>query len=155
MTDIPPMPVTTGSHTLATSATAPTRKTMSEDITWVEVEARPPSPVPTTEEEMEESSNNNQLGESYVADVQHSGSKAPFHCTDVMTCEHLKNHFNKCLNDKINNTFKDLFSNINIDSIQETYPNISIYNSIIVQFVVLEASEVGLWAKTFQIAGHC
>ena len=88
-----------------------------------------------TKEEVEESSNNNQLGESYVAGVQHSSSKAPFHCTDEMTCEYLKNHFNESLNDKIWNTFKDLFSNINIDSIQETYPKISIYNIIIMQYV--------------------
>ena len=112
VTGIPLMPMTIGSHTLATSATTPARGNLSKDITLVEVEARPLSSVPTTEEEVEESSNNNQLGESYVADVQHSGSKAPFHCTDVMTHGHLKNHFTKCLNDKIYNTFKDLYSNI-------------------------------------------
>ena len=73
------------------------------------------------------------------------------------------------LNDKIYNTYKDLFCNINIDSIQETCPKISIYNNIIMQYVeetnlkyrldlkfaILEAPEKGLWAKTFQIVGHC
>ena len=73
VTGILPMPVANRSHTLATSATAPTKKTLSEDVTWVEVETRPPSPVPTTEEEVDKSSNKNQLGESYVADVQHGG----------------------------------------------------------------------------------
>ena len=82
--------------------------------------------------------------------------------------EHFKNHFNECLSDKIYNTFRDLFSNINLNSIQKTYPKISIYNKIIAQFVEetnlkysldpkftkLEAPEVGLWTKTFQVAGH-
>ena len=111
-----------------------------------------------TEEKVEESSNNNQLGESYMADVQHSGINVPFHCTDVMTCEHLTNNFNECLNDKVYNMFKDLFSNVNIDSIQETYLKISICNNIIAQsveetnlkygldlkFTILEALEVSL-----------
>ena len=64
--------------------------------------------------------------------------------------------------------FKDLFSSITIDSIQETYPKISIYNNIIVQlveetnlkygldlkFTILEAAEVGLWARTFQVVDY-
>ena len=58
-------------------------KTLLEDMTQAEVEARPPSPVPTNKEEVEESSDNNQLGESYMADVQHSGINVPFHCTDA------------------------------------------------------------------------
>ena len=49
--------------------------------------------------------------------------------------EHLTNHFNESLSDKVYNTFKDLFSNVNLNSIQETYPKISIYDKIIVQFV--------------------
>ena len=65
-------------------------------------------------------------------------------------------------------TFKYIFCNVNLNSIQETYPNISVYYKIIIQFVEktnlkygldlkftkLEAQEVGLWAKTFQEAGH-
>ena len=67
--------------------------------------------------------------------------------------------FNTCLSNKVYNTFKDFFSNIIIDSIQETYPKINVYNKIIVQFVKetnpkygldlkftkLEAPEVDLW----------
>ena len=82
--------------------------------------------------------------------------------------EHLTNHFNEQLNVKILDIFKDLFSNVNVDSIQETYPNINVYNKIITQFVEetnmrygvslkfteLEAPEVGLRAKTFQVVGH-
>ena len=36
---------------------------------------------------------------------------------------------------KILDTFKDLYSNVNINNIQETYPNISVYNKIITQYV--------------------
>ena len=84
---------------------------------------------------VEEPSTNNQLGESYLADVQHNGKHIPFHCTDADECKHLTNHFNELLSNKVYNTFKDLFSNINLDSIQETYPKISVYNKIIAQFV--------------------
>ena len=62
--------------------------------------------------------------------------------------------------------FTELFSNVNIDSIQETYPKINVYNKEILQYVKettmkyglnlkltkLEALEVGLWARTFQVA---
>ena len=82
--------------------------------------------------------------------------------------EHLTTHFSEQLNAKIFNSFKGLFSNVNVNSIQETYPKISIYNKIIMQYVdkinikygvnlkftKLETPEVGLWAKTFQVAGH-
>ena len=103
-----------------------------------------------------------------MADIQHNSNHGPFHCTNVMACEHLTNNFNKCLSNKVYNTFKDLFSNINIDSVQETCPKISIYNNIIAQFVKetnlkysldikftkLEAPDVGLFVKTFQLVGH-
>ena len=95
------MPVTIGSYTPVTSATTPTMKTLSEDMTQADVEARPLSPVPTNEEEVEGSSENNQLGDSYVADIQHRGINVPFHCTNVMMHEHFTNHFNECLNDKV------------------------------------------------------
>ena len=78
---------------------------------------------------------------------------------------HLTNHFNEQLNAKIFDTFKALFSKINVNSIQETYPKISVYNKIIVQYIdktnikcglnlkftKLEAPQVGLWAKNFRL----
>ena len=111
---------------------------------------------------------NNKLGESYVAGVQENGKHVPLLCTDAEEHEHLTNHYNKQLNAKILDTFKDILSNVNIDSIQERYPKISVYNKIIVQymnetnikyslnlkFTTLEAPEVGFWAKTFQVADH-
>ena len=137
-------------------------------MTQAELVAGPPAPVSLNEEPVQESSTNNQLGESYVADIQHKGKHVLFHCADMDECKHLTNRFNECLSNKVYNMFKDLFSNINLDGIQETYPKISMYNKIIVQFVEetnlkyssdlkfpnLEAQEVGLWAKTFQLAGH-
>ena len=135
-------------------------------MTQAELVARLPIPVCPNEEPGEESRTQNQLGESRVADVQHNGKHVPFHCTDVDECEHLTNHFSEGLSDKLYNIFKGLFSNINLDSIQETYLKFSMDNKIIVQFVEetslkyslkfpkLEAPEVGLWAKTVQVAGH-
>ena len=92
----------------------------------------------------------------------------PLLCTDVEEHKHLTNHFNKQLNVKIFDIFTDHFSNVNVDSIQETYLKISVYNKVIGQYVEqtnlkysfslkftkLEAPEVGLWEKIFQVAGH-
>ena len=85
---------------------------------------------------------------------------------DSLTQEYLKNHFNEQLNDKVYNTFKQLFQGISIDSMKEALPKVSIYNSIIAKFVEdisskcgmsltftpLVSNEVGHWAKTFQMA---
>ena len=68
-------------------------------------------------------------------DIQHSGKHIPFHCTNVDECEHLTNHFNEHLSDKVYNTFKDFFGNVNLNNIQETYPKNSVYNKRIAQFV--------------------
>ena len=138
VTGILPTLVTIGSHTLASPATpinAPTSKTLAEDVTQVDLVARPLMPVALNEEPMEEPSISNQLRESCVADVQWSGKHIPLHCTDAEEHEHLTNHFNEQLNTKIFNTFKGLFSNVNCNSIQETYPKISVYNTIIMQYV--------------------
>ena len=166
VTGIPPTPVTIGLHTLATLSDAPTSKTLAEDVTQDEFVARH---LATLEEEpLEEPSPNNMLRESYVAEVQQNGKHIPLPCTDGEEHEHLTNHFNEQLNMKILDTFKDLFSNVNINSIQTKYPKVSVYNKIITQymketnikyglnlkFTKLEAPEVGLWAKTFQVAGH-
>ena len=111
---------------------------------------------------------NSDLGELYVAEVQWVGKHVPLIDTGVEEHEHLTNHFNEKLNAEIFDTFTDLFSNANVDSIQETYPKINVYNKVIAQCVKetnmkygwnlkltkLEALEVGLWAKTFQMSGH-
>ena len=81
----------------------------------------------------EEPNPSNNLGESYVAEAQQSIKHVPLICTDAGEHEHLTNHFNEKLNVKIFNTYTDLFSNVNVDSIQETYPKISVYNKVIAQ----------------------
>ena len=162
------MLVTIGSYTPASLVDTPASKTLSEDVTQAELVASQPSPVPTNEEPVEESSTNDQLGESYVADVQHYSRYILFHWTNAEACKDLTNHFNQHWSDKVYNTFKDLFNNIYVDSIQETYPQIGVYNKKIVSFLEetnlkygldlkyakLNASEVGLWAKAFQAEGH-
>ena len=61
---------------------------------------------------------------------------------------------------------KELFDGLNIDSMKEALPKVSIYNNIIVKFIeeinskygmaltftTLESHEVGHWAKTIQVA---
>ena len=166
VTGIPPTLVTIGSHLPAIMNDAPTSKTLAEETTQDVFVARQ---LATLEEEpLEEPSPNKELGESYVAEFQQNGEHIPLLCTDVEEHEHLTNHLNKQLNAKILDTFKDLFSNVNVNRIQEIYPKISVYIKIIMQYVEetvinyslnlkftqLEAPEVGLWAKTFQVAGH-
>ena len=78
----------------------------------------------------------------------------------------LEVHFNKQLNDKVYNTFKESLGSINVDSMKEVLPKVSIYNDAIAKFVEeinsrygmvltfthLEYSEVGYWVETFQVA---
>ena len=85
---------------------------------------------------------------------------------DLVAHKYLKNHFSELLNDKVFNTFKELFGSINIDSMKEAIPKVSIYNDTIARFVEginskygmtvtlthLEPHEVGHWAETFQVA---
>ena len=121
--------------TPATPIDAPTYKILAEDMIQAQVVARQLMPGTLEKEPMEESSPINELGEYYLADVQCSGEHIPLHCTDVEEHEHLTKHFNEQLNANIVHTFTDLFSNVNVDSIQETYPKISIYKKIMGQHV--------------------
>ena len=112
----------------------------------------------------------NKLGGSYIMEgqvtqVENVSCNTSISNADVVMQEYLKNHFNKWLNDKVYNTFKELFEGINIDSMKEALPKVSIYNNFIVKFVdkinskygtaltftILEPHEVGHWAKTFQM----
>ena len=93
-------------------------------MTQAGVVARQLTPATLEEEPMEEPSPSNELGGSYVVDVQCSGRHVPLHCTDMKEHEYLTNHFNEQLKAKIFDTFKDLFSNVNVDSIQEICPQI-------------------------------
>ena len=73
---------------------------------------------------------NSQFGGSYITDTQahHDGSNMSFCSLDSEAHENLKSHFNERLNNKVYSMFKELFSNVNVDSIKEVLPKISIYN---------------------------
>ena len=101
-----------------TPSGALTSKTLVEDVTLEEYVARQPATL--EEETTKEPSPHNNLEESYVAEVQRIGKHIPSVSTDVEEHEHITNHFNKKLNEKVFDTFTGLFSNRNIDSIQET-----------------------------------
>ena len=104
--------------------------------------------------------------EPQVTHIQNISYKNSISSLDSFTQEYLNNHFNKQLNDKVYNIFKELFQGINIDSMKEALLKVSIYNSIIEKFIeeinskygmalmftTLEPHEVGHWAETFQMA---
>ena len=73
--------------------------------------------------------------EPQVTQIENVSCNNSISSSDWITQEYLKNHFNKWLNDKVYNTFKELFEGINIDSMKEVLPKVSIYNSIIANFV--------------------
>ena len=139
---------------------------MEEDTTQDEFGAKQQDTL--DEVPKEESITNSNLRESYVVEVQQDSKHIPLIHTGVEKHEHLTNHCNEKLNTKIFDTFTDLFSNVNVDSILETYPKINLCNKVItlyvegtnmkygleLKFTKLEALEVGLWAKTFQVVGH-
>ena len=73
----------------------------------------------------------NRLGGSYIMEPQVTQIKNiscdnSISSLDSLTQEYLKNHFNEQLNDKLYNTFKELFQGINIDSMKEALPVASI-----------------------------
>ena len=59
-----------------------------------------------------------QLGGSYINNPQvHDSSNVSVCSSDSNVQENLKSHFNNRLSDKIYNTFRELFSNVDIDSV--------------------------------------
>ena len=113
----------------------------------------------------------NRLGSSYITEpqvtqIENISCDNSISSSDSLPQEYLKNQINEQLNDKVYNTFKELFQGINIDSMKEALPKVSIYNSIIakfaeeinskygmsLRFTTLEPHKVGNWAKTFQVA---
>ena len=166
MTSILPMPVTTGSNTSATTADVTTTASPAQ----VEVALEHLMPVPVAEVPVQLPMVNSQLGGSYITNMQvhNDGSNVSICSLDSESHENLKSHFNERLNDKVYNTFKELFSNVNVDSIKEVLPKIRAYTDTIARYVEdinlkygvtlsymhLEVSEIGHWAKTFQVATH-
>ena len=77
-----------------------------------------------------------QLRGSYIINMQTQNKGNISICSlDSVAHKYLKNHFNKRINDKVFETFKDLFGNINTDSIKEALPKVSVYNNIIAKYV--------------------
>ena len=83
--------------------------------------------------------------------------------SDSYAQENLKTCLNKKLNNKIYSTFKETFSNTNLDSVSKSSPKVYVYNkeiakfmqevnmkySILIDYTVLEISEVPHWVETF------
>ena len=124
-------------------------------------------PIPIVEV-MRQPSVDNQLGGSYIMEMQlqNDTCQVSICSLDSGAQEYLKKHFSEHLNDKVYNMFKELFGSVNVDSIKEVLPKVSIYNNTITRFVdeinskycmaltftCLEPCEVGHWAETFQVA---
>ena len=127
-------------------------------------------PVPLVEVQIQPTVDN-KFGGSYITEAQdiqieNISCNISISSSDSVMQEHLKIHFNEQLNDKVYNTCKELFEGINMESMTEALPKVSIYNSIITRsieeinskygmallFATLEPCEVGHWAKTFLVA---
>ena len=149
VTGIQPTAVMTGSHTPATRSDPPTSKTLAEGIAQDEFVAKWPATL--EKDPSEEPNPNNDLGELFVAEAQQSGRHISLICADAEEHEHLRNHLNEKPNAKIYDMFRDLLSNIYIDSIQETYMKISVYNKVIVQYMEETNIKYGLNLKFTKI----
>ena len=89
--------------------------------------------------------------------------------SDSFAQENLKTLLNKRLNDNIFSTFEETFSNTNLDSVSELLPKVHLYNkerakfvhkinikySVLLDYTVLDISEVLHWAETFQVLVKC
>ena len=63
---------------------------------------------------------------------------------DLDVQENLKSHFNDRLSNEIYNTLRELFSNININNVQEILPKINEYNRKIAMFIEDINAEYGI-----------
>ena len=137
VTGIPPTPVTlestpTSHLKIKAASTQPTSGKMELDESMPE-QLDPISVV----EVIRQPSVDNQLGGSCIMEmqVQNDSCQVSICSLDSGAQGYLKNHFNEHLNYKIYNMFKELFGSINVDSIKEALPKVSIYNNTIARFV--------------------
>ena len=124
--------------------------------------------VPETILPVTSANNESQLGGSYLHNHLNqaiSSNNVSVCSSDSFAQENLKTLLNKRLNDKIYNTFKEEFSNTNLDSESKLLPKVCMYNEEIAKFVheiniklgvlldytALEISEVPHWAETFWV----
>ena len=128
--------------------------------------------VPETVLPVTTANNESQLGASYL--INHIHQVIPnnnvFMCSsNSFVQENLKTLLNERLNDKIYSTFKETFSNTNLDSVSILSPKVHTYNKEISKFVqevsikygilldytTLEISNVPHWAETFKVLETC
>ena len=112
--------------------------------------------------------NESQLDASYLNNYVHQvipNNNVSMCSSDSFAQENLKTLLNERLNDQIYCTFKETFSNTNLDSISELSPKVCMYNKEIAKFIqevnmkysnlfdytILEISEVPHWVETFQV----
>ena len=161
--------VTSGSTTPVTTPDAQATAMMPTQVETIQTESAPEplAPVPIVGTPMQQPHMDSKLGGSYITTTQAQNTGNVSLCSlDLVAHEYLKHHFNERLNDKVYGTFKELFNNINTDSIKEALPKVSVYITIIAKHVKeinlkygielsytqLEATEIGHWAKSFQVA---
>ena len=143
------MPVTTESTPVSnlevvTVATPPGQS----EVEWIESLLEQLVPVQVVEVHMQPSVDN-QLGGSYITEaqvmqVENVSCHTSISSLDSVVHEYLKNHSNELLNNKVYNTFTELFGSINIDSMKEALPKISFYNDTIARFVEESNSKHGM-----------
>ena len=121
VTSIPPTPVTMGS---AMPATAGDGKTTTALPVQVLTASELLMPVPVSEVAMQPPMVDSQLGGSYITNmhIHNDGSNVSICSLDSEAHENLKGHFNEWLNDKVFSMYKELFSNVNVDSIKDVFP---------------------------------
>ena len=167
LTGIPPTPVMMGTATpvMVTDAQATTMPPIP-----VKAIPEPLMPVPVMDIPMLPPMVESQLGGSSINNLQgHQDSSNISMCSsDLDEEEILKSHFNDRLSDKVYTTVKELFSNVNIDSVHEILPKINEYSSEIAKFAEdinikygislnytqLKVSEIKHWAETFQVVAN-
>ena len=78
-----------------------------------------------------------QLESSYIIEMQVQNDSHHISVCSLNLEAHkfLKNHFKEWLNDKVYNTFNVLFGSINVGTMKEALPKVSIYNDTIAKFV--------------------
>ena len=124
--------------------------------------------VPETILPVQSATNESQLGASYLNNHIHQivqNSSISMCSSDSYAHKNLICLLDEKLNDEIYNTFKETFSNTNLDSVSELSPKVQSYNNEIANFIleinrkysitpdytVLEISEVAHLAETFQV----
>ena len=92
---------------------------------WIKSAPEQLVPVPVAEVHMQPSVDN-QLGSSYIMEAQvmqeeNVSCHTSIPSLHLVAYKYLKNHFNEFLNNEVYNTFKELYGNINIDSMKGAY----------------------------------